>query len=144
MPDGRGGLGVTALVLRYSAFAAVATLINLAVQRLVLLGGRGALFFAAAVGAGTVAGLVTKYLLDKRWIFFDRETGARAHGAKFGLYAFFGLFTTAIFWGSETAFWLVGRTDPWRETGAVLGLAVGYVIKYRLDRRFVFTAPGAG
>jgi hypothetical protein len=28
-----------------------------------------------------------------------------------------------------------------REAGAVLGLTVGYVVKYRLDRRYVFTGP---
>jgi hypothetical protein len=26
-----------------------------------------------------------------------------------------------------------------RELGAVIGLAIGYVVKYNLDRRFVFT-----
>jgi hypothetical protein len=41
--------------------------------------------------------------------------------------------------GQRTAFWLIGHSDAWRESGAVLGLAVGYVVKYRLDRRFVFT-----
>ena len=35
------------------------------------------------------------------------------------------------------------KTDLMREVGAVLGLAVGYVIKYTLDRRFVFREPGA-
>ncbi len=50
-----------------------------------------------------------------------------------------GVVTTAIFWSTETAFWVIWHTDLARETGAVLGLAVGYVVKYRLDRRFVFT-----
>lgn len=49
-----------------------------------------------------------------------------------------GLVTTAIFWGTETAFWLLWQTDAMRELGAVLGLTVGYVVKYRLGRRFVF------
>ncbi|WP_246448404.1 GtrA family protein [Novosphingobium flavum] len=142
--SGRGGLSLTALVTRYCAFAALATLVNLGVQRVILLGGHAAPVFAAAIGVGTIAGLVTKYVLDKHWIFFDRARGAKAHGAKFGRYAFFGLFTTAIFWGSETVFWLAGRTDAWREAGAVLGLAVGYVVKYRLDRKFVFAPVPAG
>ncbi len=49
-----------------------------------------------------------------------------------------GLVTTAIFWGTETAFWLIWGTDLMREVGAVLGLSVGYVTKYLLDRRYVF------
>ncbi len=129
------------LVLRYAAFAVVATLANLATQRLVLVAGDDAASFAVAVGAGTLVGLVVKYALDKRWIFGDRETGLKAHGRKFSLYTAMGLVTTAIFWGTETAFWLLWRTDLMREAGAVLGLTVGYVVKYRLDRRYVFTGP---
>jgi len=84
-------------------------------------------------------GLVVKYLLDKRWIFGDRSQGMRAHGRLFTLYTAMGILTTAIFWGTETAFWLAWRTEAMREAGAVIGLAVGYVLKYRLDRRYVFT-----
>lgn len=127
------------LVFRYTVFAVIATLANLAMQRLVLMGGDSTLWFMAAVGAGTLIGLVVKYVLDKRWIFGDTSTGAKAHGKKFGLYTAMGLITTAIFWGTETAFWLTWQTDAMRELGAVLGLAVGYVVKYNLDRRFVFT-----
>ena len=127
------------LVFRYTVFAVIATLANLATQRVVLAGGDSALWFAAAVAAGTLVGLVVKYVLDKRWIFADTSTGMKAHGKKFGLYTAMGLVTTAIFWGTETAFWLIWRTDMMRELGAVLGLAVGYVVKYNLDRRFVFT-----
>lgn len=130
---------LTTLILRYSAFAVIATLANLAMQRLVLGFGAGAFIFAAAVGAGTMTGLVIKYVLDKRWIFADIGSGLRDHGRKFTLYTVMGLVTTLIFWGSETAFWLAWRSDVMRETGAVLGLAVGYVVKYQLDRRFVFT-----
>ena len=50
-----------------------------------------------------------------------------------------GLITTVIFWGAETAFWLIWRTDAMRELGAVIGLGIGYVVKYHLDRRYVFT-----
>ena len=129
------------LTLRYAAFAVLATIANLAVQRLVLAVNESPVGFAAAVFAGTLAGLVLKYVLDKRWIFDDRSTGLAAHGRKFTLYTAMGLVTTAIFWGTETAFWLIWGTDAMRELGAVLGLAVGYVIKYNLDRRFVFQPP---
>ncbi|MGP6086396.1 GtrA family protein [Antarctobacter jejuensis] len=132
------------LVLRYTLFAVLATLANLATQRLVLTWGEGGAVFAVAVAAGTLVGLVVKYLLDKRWIFFDDSTGLRAHGKRFTLYTAMGVVTTVIFWGSETAFWLIWQTDAMRETGAILGLMVGYVIKYTLDRRFVFTDARLG
>ncbi len=134
-------LSTTDLVLRYGAFAVLATLANLGAQRLVLAGGETPLWFAAAVVVGTALGLIVKYLLDKRWIFGDPATGLRAHGRKFGLYTAMGLVTTAIFWATETAFWLGFGTHAARETGAVLGLALGYVVKYQLDRRYVFDAP---
>ena len=95
--------------------------------------------FFAAVLVGTLVGLVIKYVLDKRWIFFDVGTGLKQHGRKFGLYTAMGLITTAIFWSTESAFWFIWRTEAMRELGAVLGLTVGYVVKYQLDRRFVFT-----
>jgi len=126
------------LAARYAVFAVLATIANLATQRIVLdlqSGGQGLIL---AIGAGTLVGLVVKYLLDKRWIFFDTGTGLKAHGRKFTLYTVMGLATTAVFWGGETTFWLIWRTDLMREVGAVLGLTVGYVVKYNLDRRYVF------
>lgn len=132
------------LLLRYAGFAVLATLANLATQRLVLLAGDGGTAFALAVGAGTLVGLVVKYLLDKRWIFYEDATGLRAHGRKFTLYTVMGIVTTAVFWGTETAFWIFWKTDVMRELGAVLGLTIGYVIKYNLDRRFVFTDARLG
>jgi len=126
------------LVLRYSAFAILATLANLLTQRAVLGQAVGGTRLAAAIGAGTIVGLGVKYVLDKRWIFHDAETGLASHGRKFTLYATMGVFTTLLFWGSETAFWLAFRSDAMREVGALLGLGVGYVVKYNLDKRFVF------
>ncbi|HBM38950.1 MAG: polysaccharide biosynthesis protein GtrA [Roseobacter sp.] len=127
------------LFLRYGAFAVIATIANLATQRWVLQFGGTGVIFAAAVGAGTMVGLIIKYLLDKRWIFYDLETGAKSHSRKFSLYTAMGIVTTVIFWGAETVFWLVWQTDFMRELGAVIGLGIGYVVKYHLDRRFVFT-----
>ena len=136
---------MASLVVRYALFAGIAMLVNLAVQRLVLAGGANLFWYAGAVGAGTIGGLFTKYLLDKHWIFHDREVaGLQQHGEQFTRYAFMGLFTTAIFWGSETAFWLIGKTDLMREIGAILGLTVGYVIKYQLDSRYVFNRGARG
>lgn len=127
------------LVFRYAFFAVLATLANLATQRSVLWFGDSGILFALAVGAGTLVGLVLKYFLDKRWIFEDMSVGVKAQGRKFSLYTAMGIVTTAIFWGTETAFWLVWQTDMMRELGAVIGLSIGYVVKYNLDRRYVFT-----
>jgi putative flippase GtrA len=127
------------LILRYAAFALLATIANLATQRAVLSFGDTGAFLAVAIGAGTIIGLVIKYLLDKRWIFHDIATGVKNHSRQFTLYSAMGLVTTAIFWGAETVFWYIWHTDMMREVGAILGLSVGYIVKYHLDRRFVFT-----
>jgi putative flippase GtrA len=126
------------LVLRYGAFAVLATIANLGTQRLILGHGDWAGRYILAVIAGTAVGLVAKYILDKKWIFASAERGLAAEGQQFMLYSVTGVFTTLVFWGFETVFWLVGQTHMAREIGAVLGLAIGYVAKYQLDRRYVF------
>ena len=132
---GHNAVTLRVLIFRYASFAVIATLANLAAQRLALpLTG-----FVIALGFGTIVGLGVKYVLDKRWIFYDLGSGVSDHAQKFGLYTLMGVFTTVIFWGTETAFWLIWQTDLMREAGAIIGLSIGYVIKYQLDRRFVFT-----
>ncbi|HEY0276244.1 MAG TPA: GtrA family protein, partial [Paenirhodobacter sp.] len=136
------------LILTYGAFAGMAIVVNLGVQRLVLTTsrtwgfGEGGVPFVAAMFLGTAAGLVFKYILDKRWIFADSSTGVKAHGKKFTLYTVMGIATTAIFWGIESLFWYLWQTDAMREVGAVLGLCIGYVVKYWLDRTLVFKTSG--
>jgi len=127
------------IVFRYVFFALIATVSNLAVQRYVLWFGDNGFFFALAVGTGTLVGLALKYILDKRWIFGDMSVGFKAHGKRFSLYTAMGIITTAIFCSIETIFWLFWQTDAMRELGAVIGLSIGYVVKYNLDRRYVFT-----
>ncbi|SDX00065.1 GtrA-like protein [Ruegeria halocynthiae] len=131
-------MNLKTLVLRYSFFAALATVANIGAQRFVFdVLGDNALIPAILVG--TAVGLVLKYILDKRWIFYDLNGGISDHGKKFSAYTAMGIVTTFIFWGMETTFWLIWRTDMMREVGAILGLAIGYVVKFHLDRRFVFT-----
>ena len=137
-------MSLRVLVLRYTFFAVLATLVNLAAQRLVFWAWPGTGRLVLALALGTLVGLVVKYALDKRWIFADTSRGMRAHAQKFALYSAMGLVTTVLFWGTETAFWLLCGTEAMRELGAVLGLSVGYVVKYKLDKRFVFSRSLGG
>lgn len=124
------------LVLSYAGFAALATLANLASQRAVLALLPGGLLPALALG--TLVGLVVKFWLDRTWIFAGRASAGSSTTGTFGLYAATGVVTTLIFWGFETAAWLIWQSHLAREIGAVTGLAIGYLVKYRLDRRYVF------
>jgi putative flippase GtrA len=123
---------------RYVAFAIVATLINLAAQWVSFRLYQGIGEFAVGVAVGTAAGLVAKYLLDKFWIFDDVSLQVTENLKKFAKYSLTGAFTTAIFWGTEAAFTFLGKHEAMRYLGAVVGLAIGYAVKFHLDYRFVF------
>jgi putative flippase GtrA len=125
------------LVLRYALFAILSMAANLAVQAGVfhLLPAAGLL---PAMAAGTVAGFALKYGLDKVWIFADPVESHARELRKVGLYGLFSVVTTCIFWGFEALAWFIWRTEVAKYAGAILGLCVGYVVKYGLDRRFTF------
>lgn len=136
----RAAARLTAL---YVLFAAAATAANLAMQAAVraLLdagGGIAGPVYWLALGAGTAAGLVVKYALDRRWIFNEQRVVAAVHTRQFSLYTLTGVATTAIFWGTQTGFYVLWGTEAMLYAGGALGLGVGYFLKYRLDRRFVF------
>lgn len=127
----------------YALFGAMATGCNLGVQALAHLAwapapGRPDLAYWCALACGTGVGLVVKYLLDKRWIFGDRSSGMAAHGRRFALYTLMGASTTVIFWGLQTSCFMIWRTQSMLMVGGALGLAIGYLVKYQLDKRFVF------
>jgi len=125
-------------IIRYSIFAIIATIANLLTQRLILSINKNNLFFFFALLFGTLVGLLIKYFLDKKWIFFDNTSGLKSQTLKFSLYTAMGIFTTMIFWGIEILFWLIWQKENMRELGAIIGLFLGYIIKYKLDKKFVF------
>ncbi|WP_181706018.1 GtrA family protein [Chthonobacter rhizosphaerae] len=125
------------IFLRYVAFAVVAGLANLGTQELAFQAlGRSQLIIP--ILAGTAVGFIVKYALDKRWIFEDQFEGHSAEARKIFVYGLFSVATTALFWGTELAAWTIWRTPEAKYAGAVIGLALGNWIKYRLDKHFVF------
>lgn len=122
----------------YAAFAVIATLMNFGAQALTVRIWPLPLPVPAAVMAGTLAGLVVKYLLDKRYIFRFTTQNLGHDGRLFMLYALMSVVTTVIFWSSEFGFGAVFGTESARYVGGALGLLVGYAAKYQLDLRFVF------
>ena len=87
---------------------------------------------------GTLAGLLSKYILDKKFIFYHKPKGKVDDAKKFIRYTIMGIFTTVIFWGTEIGFDKYFEDENAKYAGAVLGLSVGYIIKYFLDKKFVF------
>lgn len=128
------------LAIVYALLALIATVANLCVQDLSIRVWPGAFSVIIAMIAGTGAGLVIKYVLDKRYIFRFRARDAAHDSKTFMLYSVMGLATTVIFWGFELGFDYLFGTKHMRYVGGALGLAIGYVTKYYLDKRFVFKA----
>ncbi|MEL7111153.1 MAG: GtrA family protein [Pseudomonadota bacterium] len=125
-------------ILKYALAAVAATIANIGAQWLIVsLLGNTAYVVYASVLIGTAVGLVAKFLMDKFLIFRDPAAGRQAV-TQVSLYLATGIFTTIVFWAIELAFHYVYQTDLMRYVGGVLGLAVGYTLKYMLDSRFVF------
>ena len=132
------------LALRYTVFAVIATAVNILTQDVATGIYTGPYAIWLGIFAGTGTGLITKYLLDRRWIFMEAPGSLADHSRKFSLYTLMGVVTTVIFWGTEVLFdQLSGGNEFWRYVGAVVGLAIGYTAKYQLDRKFVFGARPA-
>ena len=127
------------LALLYSLFAAISTVANIGAQDVWVRlwpWARGGILTSMAFG--TLVGLVVKYVLDKKWIFRFRADNLAHDSRTFLLYSLMGVLTTIIFWGVELGFEWAFKTDAMRYLGGVIGLMIGYIIKYQLDKRYVF------
>lgn len=126
------------LVALYAFFAGIAILVNLGSQAIVVALYAGAHVVELSILVGTGAGLLVKYILDKRHIFEFASDNLAHDGRLFVLYTLMGVLTTILFWGVEYSFQLVFGTDAMRYLGGAIGLTLGYLLKYRLDKHFVF------
>jgi len=126
------------LTIVYLILACIATAANIGTQGLVayLYHGRFALIVSICIGTGV--GLFAKYSLDKAYIFKFAPKNTAHDAQTFVLYSLVGLVTTAVFWSFEFGFDYLFASAAMRYLGAVIGLGIGYFIKYRLDKRFVF------
>ena len=100
------------IALKYSLFALIATGFNLLFQYLSLLvyADWGSLYLAMFLG--TLVGLVCKYILDKKFIFYHTPKSKTHDLKKFIAYTVTGIFTTVIFWGTEIEFNIYFKEAP--------------------------------
>lgn len=126
------------LVAAYTFFALIATVANIASQEFAILVYDGPFAIQASILLGTAVGLLAKYSLDKKYIFRFQARNAK-HGIKvLVLYVLMGIATTVIFWGFEFGFHLFFVSREMRYVGGVIGLSIGYMTKYQLDKHYVF------
>lgn len=126
------------ITLYYTTFALIATLLNIGAQELFIRAYQGSYNIEIAIGVGTVIGLASKYLLDKKYIFNFTPVNRNHSRDTFLIYCTMGVVTTAIFWGFEYSFNELYDSKEMRYLGGVIGLSIGYYIKYQLDKRYVF------
>ena len=127
-----------AIVVLYIVFASLSTAINIGSQMLSMGIYKGLYAVEISILVGTATGLPLRYLLEKRYIFSFKSSDIRHDGQLFVLYSFMGVLTTVIFWLTEYAFHLLFAEDFMRYVGGVIGLGIGFYVKYRLDKKYVF------
>jgi len=126
------------IAIKYTFFAILSILFNLFFQYFSFLVYTDFASLYVAMFVGTLAGLIVKYILDKKFIFFHKPKGKVDDAKKFIRYTIMGIFTTFIFWEAEVGFDMYFEEEHAKYVGAVIGLGIGYIIKYFLDKRFVF------
>ncbi|MCF8131453.1 MAG: GtrA family protein [Deltaproteobacteria bacterium] len=115
-------------------------MVNIVSQDMVVRVYKGVFWLYVSIGLGTLTGLLVKYFLDKKYIFSYSTQNLFEDGQKFVLYSIMGICTTLIFWSAELGFEFFFGTKGMRYLGGVIGLCLGYWIKYNLDKQFVFVS----
>lgn len=95
--------------------------------------------FIIQILSATIIAFIFKYVVDKLIIFKDKTAYfSKKHFKQIFFYGSFAVFTTLIFWGFEFCFKLVFSFSNAEIIGGLIGLLIGYSIKFLLDRKFVF------
>ena len=131
-------MDIVRLTTLYVFFALVATLFNMLSQEIMVFVYFGKFYIFVSVLVGTIIGLIVKYILDKKYIFKYKVENRKHDRKLFILYAVMGIFTTIIFWGFEFSFYYIFEDKNMRYVGGVIGLLIGYISKYFLDKKYVF------
>ena len=125
-------------VFLYIYFSLIAMTLNIFSQYLVFSLHDNEYTIYVAILVGTTLGLISKYSLDRVYIFKYNINNIYGYSKNFALYTFTGIFTTLIFWIFEYSFYILFDNNVAKYIGAIIGLTIGYTVKYVLDKRFVF------
>ena len=128
----------TKIAVLYTLFAVLSIAINIGSQMLSIWIYKGQLSVEISILVGTAMGLPLRYFLEKRYIFNFTSKNLVHDGTLFVFYSAMGAITTLIFWGTEYAFHLIYDTDFMRYIGGIIGLSIGFYVKYQLDKKYVF------
>lgn len=122
---------------KYILFAILATTVNIFFQYLSFLLIEHKYELYIAMLNGTILGMILKYYLDKNFIFYYVKKEFNNKNT-FLLYIFTSIFTTILFWAIELWFSYYVNINYSEYLGALVGLTLGYSLKYLLDKQLVF------
>ena len=98
-------------VYLYILFAIIAMSINIYSQYLIFIIYITEHTIYIAMLIGTTLGLISKYLMDKIYIFKYQINTLYDYSKNFAAYVFTGFFTTLIFWSFEYSFYILFDND---------------------------------
>ncbi len=122
------------LLKKYYLLAFIAIFINLLSQEIFLIIFLDYLY--SSLLFGTLTGFLSKYILDKKYIFFSKSSSYSL--TEFLSYFSTAILTTIIFWGFELSFYLIFNDTFMKLLGGFIGLVIDYNLKYYLDDKFTF------
>jgi len=128
----------TKIAVLYTLFAVLSTAINIGSQMLSIWIYKGPFSVETSILVGTAMGLPLRYFLEKQYIFKFTSKNLVHDGKLFVFYSAMGVITTVIFWCTEYAFHFIYDTDFMRYLGGIIGLSIGFYVKYQLDKKYVF------
>ncbi len=99
---------------------------------------RGFLDVEISILLGTLVSVPFRYIVEKIYIFNFKSINLKHDSRIFILYLYSSIFTTLIFWSVEYCFYIFFSVDLMRYIGGILGLSIGFFIKYQLDNKYVF------
>ncbi|NQU34173.1 MAG: GtrA family protein [Bacteroidetes bacterium] len=89
---------------------------------------------------GTIVGFIFKFIMDKYIVFKDKDMDIKQATKQLFVYTIFAIGTTLIFWFIEIGFKLIFTFHGRDLVGGLIGLCVGYTVKYQLDKKYVFNS----
>ena len=96
------------------------------------------LLFLTQLIMGTGTGFLTKFILDKFIVFKEKHKNLAHTLYQMFIYGSFAIITTIIFWSFEISFKILFTMKNSEIIGGLIGLIIGYTVKYFLDKRMVF------
>jgi len=135
--------------LLYIVFAGISILINIGSQAIIKSMLTDSYFttvhllsldvaFLLQLITGTLAGFIFKFIVDKHIVFKDRNRGIKYAVKQLFVYTMFAIGTTLVFWFVEIGFELLFTFRGRDLIGGLIGLCIGYTVKYLLDKKYVF------